>query len=229
MRAWACAMLAVLCGCAHYTTTSSAAPTKLGSRLDVPAGFASGETSATWILGLGPFGSDNPEKAVARARGKNIEASLGEITIERRVTCVPACEVPVVKHVRVIASGSLMKPTGYRDADKAPKAEPVITQRFPEPSAATLADRLKSFYLRDPAEAESYYESLRNDTREELAQQVMTKMGLAPVYGQEFKAPASTSDADCRFLKWFLHEHTTYRLSAETCDESHANQTPAQP
>jgi hypothetical protein len=96
----------------------------------------------------------------------------------------------------------------------------VITQRQPDPSARTLVDRLKSFYKTDPTEAENYYQSLKNETRKDIEDYVVSNLGLSPVYGQEFRAPAATTADDCRFMRWFLHEHTTYRLSADSCVEA---------
>jgi len=127
------------------------------------------------------------------------------------------CQFPLIRYVRVVATGSLVEPTGYKDRDRPEKPEPVITQRSPQPSAATLVERLQSLYLSDPAEAESYYQSLDNETRGELGHYIVSELGLAPVYGDEFRAPASMSAPQCRFLQWYLHEHTTYRLSADSC------------
>lgn len=210
-------LAATLAGCSHFRTTSTLSATDVGQRGTVPAGFASGETNAVYLFGLGPFGSDDQERAIARARGKRLETTLTDITVERSVSCVFECQYPLIRHVKVVASGSLVMPTGYKDHAKPEKPEPIISQRFPNPSLATLVERLQGLYLSDPAEAESYYRSLKDETREELGKYIVAEMGLAPIQGDVYRAPETMPAARCKFLAWFLEQHTVYRLSGESC------------
>jgi hypothetical protein len=213
------AALCLLAGCATYSTKSTLDATAVGMRGAVPDGFASGATTATWMFGLGPFGSEDPQKAIDRARGQRLETTLTDVTVERRVTCVPGCGFAMFKSVRVVVSGSLVKPTGYKDPPRPPAKEEGISWRAPEPSPANLTERLVSYYKTDPADAQVFYESLKPETRAEITRYVLSGMGLSPAHGDEFRARESSSKDECRFLKWYLHEHTTYRLSGQTCSD----------
>lgn len=213
MKAWPVLAAACLCACAHEHTRSGLSEAAVGGGGTVPIGFASGEASRMSFLRFDAPTRDLERQALARARGKALEAELVEGTVERRSSCLLSCSLPLARRVRVTVSGTLVRPTGYRDLEGPPKAAPLISHRSPTPTAAALYARLMEIHKRDPAAADSFYLSLDPSTRGVLRDFILSMKGRLPEDGRGFRPAGGLSAEELGFLSWFIHGHTPYRLA----------------
>ena len=201
-------LLALLCGCAHYTTSSSMAPTQLGHAGVVPVRLAQGQATAVYFLDHGSLGNDSEEQAVRRARGWDIETSLADATVEHRVTCFPSCEHSLITWRTTVVTGSLVKPTGYKDVEAPQAPKPPISLREPTPSVETLCLRFEGLFRDDAVSAKEFYDSLDPSSRSVLRDYILSSKGIKSTYPQEFRIPRSAGQDEKKFLGWFLREYT---------------------
>lgn len=211
VKAWLPLLAIMFCACAHDLTRSSLREPRAGAGGWVPMGLASGYAERVSLLRHDAPTQDLERQALARARGKSLEAEFTEGTVERLSSCLFSCRLPLARRVRVTVSGTLAKPSGYRDPDTPPHPEAIISPRFPTPSAETLYTRLFETYQRSPEEAGTFYQSMDPASRGVLRDFILSTKGQKTNAGHEFRLASALALKERYFLLWFLIEHTPYR------------------
>lgn len=201
-----CGALA-LAGCVNHTTGSDGPSLALGRSAGIPGELVSGAASAWSFLSWGPRGDDSQEAAAKAARGGALEAELVDLRFERKTICFPACSAALWRRTTTIARGTLVRPAGYAEPEKA-KKEPMPTVRDPIPGAETLYQRVLHMYAEDPAAAASFYSGLGVDERQVLRDHIASQKGVRSSYDSSITLREGATPAERAFLIWFLNTHT---------------------
>jgi len=109
-----------LSGCIHYMP-GAVSSTSIGSTYEIPVKTVTGTSSAEYLFGFRQTGDDSLNAAIENAKSQAPSDSIANIFVDRKITCIPFCCLPIYKKVDTYIYGTLVKYTKGEDA-------PVVSQ-----------------------------------------------------------------------------------------------------
>jgi len=212
--AWALCLAPFLVGCVVHMP-AALKPEPLGPTPNVPIGPVTGQAHSVHFFSWKQYGDDTTEMAVRHAiEGTQGDGLINQV-VNRHVLCFPECRWPILTWSETQVEGTLVRYYRVPVWEKPETAPSVKLDVGQPPPEQRLVERMLDLYLQNPLNAADFYAALDSDTRQHVAQFVLSEKGQPAAIGWNFRISKNAGADERRFLEWFVPTFTTYKVSDE--------------